>query len=268
MVPLQFVRTRKPTGDGECPPEIERAHEINDKIQAKVSCRDLGDDEIADFKDNASDDGMFDAGDEAPPPPVRRPKPTPRVRTTRKDSAVVPARQSSSKGFDFLDRIAQSLNPEHQAQRDAERTSALFRSQQLILLQGQIRDLNQTVQTLRSQLDDSERRRVDSDRRADQLQNQIYVASVVNQAQLHRPAARPSYREPAVAAAPSESSPSSPDSDQDHRWEATYRDGGRCSWFGNGNRLNSDDDVVEVNPIDWSPSPRSPAQIPPASDSE
>jgi hypothetical protein len=164
----------------------------------KVSCHDLGDDEIADFKDNASDDGMFDAGDKVLPPPVHHPKPTPCVQTTQKDSAVALARQSSSKGFDFLDRIAQLLNPKHQAQCDTEQMSALFQSQQLILLQGQIRDLNQTVQTLCSQLDDSELCRVDSDRCADQHQNQIYVASVVNQAQLHRPATRPSYREPAV----------------------------------------------------------------------
>ena len=72
------MRTRKPTGDGECPPEVERAHEINDKIQAKVSCRDLGDDEIADFKE--SDEDMSDNADnEMTPAPVPRPKPTPHV---------------------------------------------------------------------------------------------------------------------------------------------------------------------------------------------
>lgn len=75
----------------------------------------------------------------------------------------MPARQSSTRGSDLLDKIAQSLNPEHQAQRDADRTSALFQSQQLILLQAQIRDLNQLVQSLRTQLDESERRRVDAD---------------------------------------------------------------------------------------------------------
>lgn len=281
----------------------------------KISCRDLGDDEIANFKE--SDDNMSeDADDESPPIPVHRPKPTPHVqtmvddsdsetppvpvhrlkptprvqttvdnadnetppapirrpkitpcvRTTRKESAPAPTRQSSTRGFDFLDKIAQSLNPEHQAQRDAKRTSALFQSQQLILLQAQIRDLNQLVQTLRTQLDESERRRVDADRRADRLENQIYITSVVNQAQIQQPVAHPSYREPPVTATLSESCPSTPD--QDRRWEATYRDGGHSSWFGNGHQLNSDDDAVEVNPIPWSPSPRSPVQSPPLSDLE
>ena len=43
-----------------CPPEIECAHELDDQIQSKVSCHDLADNEIADFKDNA------DESDEAP----------------------------------------------------------------------------------------------------------------------------------------------------------------------------------------------------------
>ena len=43
-----------------CPPEIEHVHELDDWIQLKVSCCDLADDEIADFKDDA------DESDEAP----------------------------------------------------------------------------------------------------------------------------------------------------------------------------------------------------------
>ena len=208
------------------------------------------------------------ADDETPTVPVHRTtQPTPHVRTTRKTSTAIPTRQPSARGSDLLDRIAHSLDPQHQAQCDTERTSALFQSQQLILLQGQIRDLNQSVQTLRNQLDDSERRRASADRRVDRLRNQIYISSLVHQVQPHQPTAR-QYREPAVVAALAESSPSTQNSDQNRRWEGTYRDGGRCSWFGNGHRFNSDDDVVEVNQIPWSPSPQSPAQSPPSSDSE
>ena len=250
------MRIKKPTGDGECPPEIERAHEIDDKIQAKVSCRDLGDDEIADFK--GSNDEMSDgADDEAPPAPIRRPRPTPRVRTARKESAQAPSRQPSTRGFDFLDKIAQSLNPEHQAQRDTERTSALFQSQQLIFLQAQIRDLNQLVQALRTQLDDSERRRVDADRRADRFQNQVYVTSMINRVNTQHPIAHPPCCEPPVAASP-ESCLHNPNLDQDRRQEVTYH----------GHQFSSDDDVIEVNPVPWSPSLRSPVQSHSSSDSK
>ena len=233
-----------------------------------MACRDLGDDEIADFKE-ASDDNMSDSGnEEAPALPVRHPQPTPRVRTAHKESTLATARQSSTKGLNFLDKIAQSLDPEHQAQRDAERTSTLFQSQQLILLQGQIRDLNQLVQSLQAQLGDSERRRVDADRRADRLENQIYISSVVNQVQVQRPTTHPQHREqPATIVIP-DSQPSTPNSDEDRRWEATFRDGGRCSWNGNAGCFNSNSSVVEVNRIPWSPTQRSPVQSPPPSDPE
>lgn len=261
---LQLIRTRKPTGDGECPPEIERAHEINNKIQAKVACRDLGDDEIMEIKDSDNDIADFTDDDETSVP-AHRPKPTLRVRTTRKETAPAPSRQPPTKGLDFLDRVAQSLNPEHQAQREIERTSSLFQSQQLILLHSQIRDLNQLVQTLRTQLDEAERRWVNADRRADRLQNQIDITSAVNRAQAQQPAV--AFREPPITVS-SDSNPGTPNSNHEPRWEAIYRDGGRTSWFGDENPRLDADDIVEVNRIPWSPSPRSPIQAPPSSDSE
>ena len=122
---MQLVRTPKPTGDGECPPEVERAHELNDWIQSKVSCRDLADNEIAGFEGDGddSDDEMSDgaggaedadgADDEAPAIPAHRTtQPAPRVRTTR-TSATMPARQPSARGSNLLDRITDSLDPQH-----------------------------------------------------------------------------------------------------------------------------------------------------------
>lgn len=44
---LQLLRKKKPTGDAECPEEIEEAHEIEDMINEKVGTRDLDDDELA-----------------------------------------------------------------------------------------------------------------------------------------------------------------------------------------------------------------------------
>lgn len=176
------------------------------------------------------------------------------------------ARQPSTRGSDVLDRIAHSLDPQRQAQRDVEQSSTLFQSQQLILLQSRIRNLNQTIQTLQDQVTDSERRRVDADRRADQLQNLMYITSALRQAQQPPAVTNPPYRESATRAAPTESPPNTPGAPRNQRWEAVYRDGGRCSWFGvgDGAQPDSDDsDVVGVNRIPWSPSPRSPAQFPP-----
>jgi hypothetical protein len=70
---LQLVKTRKPTGDAVCPPHVRRAHEIDYKLQSKVACRDLEDEdliEIDNHEGDASDDEMSDSYD--PPEDTER----------------------------------------------------------------------------------------------------------------------------------------------------------------------------------------------------
>lgn len=45
------MRTTKPTGDAECPPHVERAHNIETLMNEKASTRDLDDSEIVDADD-------------------------------------------------------------------------------------------------------------------------------------------------------------------------------------------------------------------------
>ena len=259
------MKTRKPTGDGVCPPYVHRAHEINHKLQSKVASRDLEDREIAEIDNDegdVSDDEMSDSYDTDRDSPTRR-KPIPqRVRTAHVEAPLLSqesTRQSSSKGTDILEKISKTLDPEVQFRREADRASSMFQTQQLILLQSQIRDLNSTILSLRNQLDDSERRRIDADRRADRLQNQIDINSAVTWARLYHPTTRvPRHATPISISSTPESTP-----DSDRRWEATFRDGGHCSWSGNGDRFDHDDDVVEVTQVPWSPSPHSPPQSPP-----
>ena len=262
--PPQLVKTRKPTGDAICPPHIHRAHEINDKLQTKVACRDLEDHEIIEVDDNEgdiSDDEMSDCYERAKETDGGSPVlqvPVHRVRTSRVEAELLSSQesthQSSSKGTDILEKISKMFDPEVQSRRDADRAASMFQTQQLILFQTQIRDLNSTMLSLRNQLDNSERRRVDADRRADRLQNQIDITLAVTQACLRRPTTR-ALRHPApisVSSTP-ESTP-----DRDRRYEATFRDGGHCTWFGNADRLDQDSDVVEVTRVPWSPPPPTP----------
>ena len=260
------MKTKKPTGDAECPPEISRAHEIEHKIQSKVACRDLEDGEIVDFEDgNGLDNADDEMSDSYDPPedhikasPAPHSKPAPRVRTTRAKSPLLSQesiRQPSTKGTDILERISQTFDPETQSHREADRASSMFQSHQLILLQSQIRDLNNTTLSLRSQADDAERRCVNADRRADRLQNQLDINSAVTRARLFRSTTRaPRHTSPILISSSPESTP-----DNDRQYEATFRDGGRCSWFGNVNRFSDDEDVVEVTRVPWSPPAHSPA---------
>ena len=130
-------------------------------------------------------------------------------------------------------------------------------SMTLILLQSQICDLNATILSLRSQLDDSEHHRVDADCRADRLQNQLDINSAVTCARLFQSTTHaPRHTSPITVSSSPESTP-----EHNRRYEATFRDGGRCSWFGNADQFDHDgnDDVVEVNRVPWSPDAHSPA---------
>lgn len=158
-------------------------------LQSKIACQDLEDEEIVDVDGDdsgCSDDEMSDSfdpledDDRASPAPCHRP--VPRVRTARIEALLLSqesARQSSSKGADVLEKISRTFDPEVQSRREAEHASSMFQSQQLLLLQSQVRDLNTTVLSLRNKLDDAERRRVDADRRADRLQNQIDINTAI-----------------------------------------------------------------------------------------
>ena len=164
-------------------------------LQSKVVSWDLEDGEIIDIDgdegDNSNDE-MSDAGDLAEDEhgtgPVFCRKPAPQVRT--KCVEALPSQDStcqpSSKGTDILEKISKTFDPEIQSCREADCASSMFQSHQLILLQSQIRDLNNTILSLRSQLDDAEHRRVDADHHTDRLQNQIDITLAVTHACLYR----------------------------------------------------------------------------------
>ena len=270
------MKTRKPTGDADCPPEVHCARDIDHMLQSKIAARDLDDGEIIDidYDNDDDDDGGYSddemSEDDNGAGPVPRCRPIPRVRTARVE-AQLPSqdsiRQPSSKGADVLEKISRTFDPEVQSRREADHASSMFQSQQLLLLQSQVRDLNATVLSLRNQLDDAERRRIDADRHADRLQNQIDINTAITWARLYRSATNvPRHTTPILILSSPGSSPSTPD--HHRRWEARFHGGGRCSWFGNGGQFDGDDDVVEVTRLPWSPPARSPAQSPPPSDTE
>ena len=211
-------------------------------------------------------DSTDPCGDTDRDSPVPHLGPTPRVRAAHIEAPLLSqdsAHQSSSRGTDILGKILRTFDPDIQSCREADCASSMFQTQQLILLQSQICDLNNTIPSLHNQLDDSECCRNNSDHHANHLQNQIDITSTVTQAHLYRPASCvPRHATPISVPSTSKSTPVC-----DHQWEATFRDGGHHTWFGNPNQL-SDDDVIEVVCVPWSPPPQySQAQSPPCSDS-
>jgi len=166
----QLVRTEKPTGDAECPPEIDRAHSIEYAMNEKAGSRDLNDEDIAD----ADTETINVSSDDDDSTPTVTPKP-PKVKTERSELAGPVARrpaasnhhQSRHSAHDLIATLSSALDPNLQATRSEERSVRSFQTTQIMTLSNQLRDSQAMVENLRNQIIQSERGRYAAERRAD-----------------------------------------------------------------------------------------------------
>ncbi|KAG6808002.1 hypothetical protein H0H92_005725 [Tricholoma furcatifolium] len=183
----QLVKTSKPTGDAECPPHVERAHQIENAINEKAGTRDLDDADIVDAYNEpieiSSDDE--DNGDARTArgilKPVKKtikiepgasPKLGPIARRVPSDHLSSASRNRASGGQAqvLLSRISSALDPVAQAAREDDRAARSLHTTQIFTLSQQIRDLQSTVESLRSRLTESDRERHAAERRADRAE--------------------------------------------------------------------------------------------------
>ncbi|KAG7441799.1 uncharacterized protein BT62DRAFT_1079753 [Guyanagaster necrorhizus] len=168
----QLLKTSKPTGDAECPPHVERAHEIEYLINGKTGSRELEDEDIID--DAATDDSSQgdDSEVENLPPPTKLPATTqshpaqgPVTRRPPSDrlSTNIP-RQHRSNPQDILQSISSILSPEAQIARSEALSARSVQTTQIFTLTAQICDLQSRVDRLQSELTTSERARHDAER--------------------------------------------------------------------------------------------------------
>ncbi|KAJ7348656.1 hypothetical protein DFH08DRAFT_648901, partial [Mycena albidolilacea] len=133
----QYLRQKKPTGSGSCPPEVKRAHEIEDLINQRVGTRELSDSEF----DDQSDDGSLDDDIEVVErTAIARRAPTPPL-----------PRKSRARGTDLANKLANAFDPEVQKGRDEARARRSFENTQILTLSQQLRDERATTETLRSE---------------------------------------------------------------------------------------------------------------------
>lgn len=138
----QLVRTMKPTGDAECPPHVERAHQIEWLMNEKAGTRDLDDSEIIDLAGDINDDDdapISISSDDDEHPPATSSKKTvsvkiepdsttlgPIARRANSNRLQTPARlprASRTTPLDLLNSISRSLDPGLNAARDEDRSA-------------------------------------------------------------------------------------------------------------------------------------------------
>ncbi|KAJ7189534.1 hypothetical protein B0H12DRAFT_792765 [Mycena haematopus] len=133
----QYLRQKKPTGSASCPPEVKRAHEIEDLINQRVGTRELSDSEFDDRSDNASSDNDIEVVERTA---IARRAPTPPL-----------PRKSRARGTDLASKLANAFDPDVQKDRDDARARRSFENTQILTLSQQLRDERVATETLRSE---------------------------------------------------------------------------------------------------------------------
>jgi regulator of replication initiation timing len=164
------VKTTKPTGNGVCPPHVERAHEIDSLINERAGTRDLADsdfdgngDAIVISSDDSDDgsDGGDDEGDDDDPPKKKHV-----ARISRPENAPTPRNQRGT-GIALVEKLTRAFDPSAQRARDDARASRSLQNTQFLLLSQQVRDGQSTIETLRAQVTD--------------LQTQVHTAEMARE---------------------------------------------------------------------------------------
>lgn len=170
---------KKPTGTGKRPESVTRAKAIDKLINEKVGTRDLDDSEL----DNNDDDEEGDAdSDNGRAPPVNLKKHTVVARSDKNEAQ--PARRTNTRGSqhaDLAERIANSLDPEAQRQRDEERSNRSLHTAQIFTLTQQLRDSNNLNESLRAQLVDVRERLNTVERLRDRLDAELNLERRMSQ---------------------------------------------------------------------------------------
>lgn len=169
------MKTKKPTGDAYCPPEVKRAHLIDELITERAHTRDISDGEL-DASDGAASDE--NAGEDELPLTTKTTKkhriahdedfsdvevvPQSRKKTDkvireaivrRPDPQVPgPARASRNAGSALMARLSDTFDPAAQQARDASRADRSMQNAQFLALTQQLRDANVTAENLRAQI--------------------------------------------------------------------------------------------------------------------
>lgn len=179
--PSKLVKATKPTGDAECPPNVCRAHEIDDLMNEKAGTRDLNDSDIAD----ADNDAFYSDDEEPSTKSIPAAKHTNAATTTNENTALGPVARrvisnrlpsnttsgsNRNASHDLLASITNVLDPRSREARTEERSMTAFQSQQLFTLSSQLQDTQRQLEAVRQQLSAAERLCNDAERCADRAE--------------------------------------------------------------------------------------------------
>ncbi|KAF7371594.1 hypothetical protein MVEN_00014800 [Mycena venus] len=133
-----LLKTKKPTGDAHCPPEIKRAHHIEGLINHRADTRELSDSEFDEGSDSSIE--VLD-----PPAAVR-------TAVARRAASPPLRRKSRMNAPELVDKLSRAFDPAALQSRNDERAQQSFQTTQIFTLSQQLRDAQATIEALRTQI--------------------------------------------------------------------------------------------------------------------
>ncbi|KAJ7147904.1 hypothetical protein C8R43DRAFT_844434, partial [Mycena crocata] len=206
----QLIRTKKPTGDAYCPPDVKRAHRLEASINERAATCELNDSDY----DAGADAGGESSDDDAPSAPVRT-------------------------------AISRMFDPDTLRSRDAAHAEHSMQTTHVFALTQQIWDSNATNDNLRNQMLSMQTRVHDAERARDRAELRLEMLQAGNGGVFGK--ARSSRRalERSNHLIPFRDQPDVVRVDGRVRCEIIYPDGGRCTqWFSDP---SSDDESDKEN---------------------
>ncbi|KAJ7711932.1 hypothetical protein B0H16DRAFT_1437352 [Mycena metata] len=248
-----LLRTKKPTGSGHCPPEIKRAHRIEQLIAESAGTRQVSDGAASDAvsdNDVSSDDSVEILGA----------KKASKVHTAvvRRAPTPPPRRNSRLNAPELVTQLAKAFDPEVQQSRDTARAERSFQTTQLLTLNGQLRDSQATIESLCSQITTLQAQVHTAERARDLAEFKLQLADV--------PKSNPKRRSRQEWMA--EYHPDIQRVGGKVRAERVYSDGGRCTtWHSDPSDDEKENRAPYAYPGSSSPFPSSSSSLGPLSSS-
>ncbi|KAG1723958.1 hypothetical protein EDB19DRAFT_1644979, partial [Suillus lakei] len=170
----QLVKTMKPMGDGVCPPEVTRAHCIDQLINEHAGMCDLDDMDFDDIEDNDNhsviSNQIQDELDHTSPPIQH----TALARSTARTEAPILHRNArGAAATDLLTCLSGALDPAAQHDHDEDHANHSFATVQLLTQSQQLRDSNANIENLQGQLFGLRNRLYDAEHECDRTQLRI-----------------------------------------------------------------------------------------------
>ncbi|KAJ6527142.1 hypothetical protein B0H19DRAFT_1385536 [Mycena capillaripes] len=243
----QLLRKKKPTGEGHCPSDVKRAHQIEALINQKADTRELSDSEFDDGgAAGASSDNIVEVMPSASNvrTAVARRAPSPPLR----HASSPPPRRPRMNALELVNQLSKAFDPTVAKARENERAERSFQTTHMLTLSQQLRNSQNSIENLRNQLTAMQTRVHDAERGRKLAELKLQFSHVGSGPVFGGDSADLNTSRRRGRAAVYKANPDLIRHDGQVRCERLYADGGACTQFYSDHSSDDEEEKENRNP--------------------